>query len=60
VAAGVIFLGERLTPAFVAAALLVAAGIVLVNLRAGRAERAQATAVRPNLRPAARALAPRR
>jgi drug/metabolite transporter (DMT)-like permease len=32
VAAGVIFLGERLTPAFVAAALLVAAGIVLVNL----------------------------
>jgi drug/metabolite transporter (DMT)-like permease len=34
VAAGVIFLGERLTPAFVAAALLVAAGIVLVNLPA--------------------------
>jgi drug/metabolite transporter (DMT)-like permease len=32
VAAGVIFLGERLTPAFVASALLVAAGIVLVNL----------------------------
>jgi drug/metabolite transporter (DMT)-like permease len=32
VAAGVIFLGEQLTPAFVAAALLVAAGIVLVNL----------------------------
>jgi drug/metabolite transporter (DMT)-like permease len=32
VAAGVVFLGERLTPAFVAAALLVAAGIVLVNL----------------------------
>ncbi len=32
VAAGVIFLGERLTPAFVAAALLGAAGIVLVNL----------------------------
>lgn len=32
VAAGVIFLGERITPAFVAAALLVAAGIVLVNL----------------------------
>ncbi|HSD40671.1 MAG TPA: DMT family transporter [Burkholderiales bacterium] len=32
VAAGVIFLGERLTPAFLAAALLVAAGIVLVNL----------------------------
>jgi drug/metabolite transporter (DMT)-like permease len=30
--AGVIFLGEQLTPAFVAAALLVAAGIVLVNL----------------------------
>jgi drug/metabolite transporter (DMT)-like permease len=28
----VIFLGERLTPAFVAAALLVAGGIVLVNL----------------------------
>jgi drug/metabolite transporter (DMT)-like permease len=38
VAAGVIFLGERLTPAFVAAALLVAAGIVLVNLP-GRAAR---------------------
>jgi drug/metabolite transporter (DMT)-like permease len=34
VAAGVIFLGERLTPAFIAAALLVAAGIVLVNLPA--------------------------
>lgn len=32
VAFGVIFLGERITPAFVAAALLVAAGIVLVNL----------------------------
>jgi drug/metabolite transporter (DMT)-like permease len=32
VAAGVVFLGEGLTPAFVAAALLVAAGIVLVNL----------------------------
>jgi drug/metabolite transporter (DMT)-like permease len=32
VAAGVVFLGERLTPAFVAAAVLVAAGIVLVNL----------------------------
>jgi len=32
VAAGVIFLGEQLTPAFIAAALLVAAGIVLVNL----------------------------
>jgi drug/metabolite transporter (DMT)-like permease len=29
---GVVFLGERLTPAFVAAAVLVAAGIVLVNL----------------------------
>ncbi len=39
VAAGVIFLGERLTPAFVAAALLVAAGIVLVNLP-GRTRRA--------------------
>jgi drug/metabolite transporter (DMT)-like permease len=36
VAAGAIFLGERLTPAFLAAALLVAAGIVLVNL-SGRA-----------------------
>jgi drug/metabolite transporter (DMT)-like permease len=34
VAAGVIFLGERLTPAFVVAALLVTAGIVLVNLPA--------------------------
>lgn len=32
VAAGVIFLDERLTPAFVVAALLVTAGIVLVNL----------------------------
>jgi drug/metabolite transporter (DMT)-like permease len=29
---GLVFLGERVTPAFVAAALLVAAGIVLVNL----------------------------
>jgi len=34
VAAGVIFLGERLTLAFLAAALLVTAGIVLVNLPA--------------------------
>jgi drug/metabolite transporter (DMT)-like permease len=32
VAAGVVFLDERLTPAFGVAALLVAAGIVLVNL----------------------------
>jgi drug/metabolite transporter (DMT)-like permease len=34
VAFGVLFLGERLTPAFVVAALLVVAGIVLVNLPA--------------------------
>lgn len=39
VAAGVVFLSERLTLAFVVAALLVAAGIVLVNLP-GRAPRA--------------------
>jgi len=32
IAFGVVFLGERVTPAFVAAALLVVAGIVLVNL----------------------------
>jgi drug/metabolite transporter (DMT)-like permease len=34
VAFGVLFLGERVTPAFVAAAALVVAGIVLVNLPA--------------------------